>query len=120
VLAVLRRTGRPLSRLAAVLRRYPQVLLNVPAAQPAAPLESGAVRAAVAGAEARLAGRGRVLVRASGTEPKIRIMVEGRLKSETEAIARGLARVVTKAVEEKSHPPLLARGGKGGSGRVSR
>ena len=98
VLAVMQRAGRPLSRLAAVVRRYPQVLLNVPTARRVSVEAVPAIRDAVARAEAKLAGRGRVLVRASGTEPKVRVMVEGKDRRETEALARALVRVVEQEV----------------------
>ncbi len=98
VLAVMQRTGRALSRLAGVVTRYPQVLLNVPTGRRVAVETVPAIREAAARAEARLAGRGRVLIRASGTEPKVRVMVESRERRETETIARQLARVVAKAV----------------------
>jgi phosphoglucosamine mutase len=98
VLAAMRRSGRPLSKLAAVMPRYPQVLLNVPTARTVAVDDVPAVRAAVARAEAKLAGRGRVLVRSSGTEPKVRVMVEGRDGRETLLHARAIARAVQRAV----------------------
>ncbi len=97
VLAVMRRSGRPLSRLAAVMSRYPQVLLNVATAKRVSPLEVPEIRAAVARAERELRGRGRVLVRASGTEPKVRVMVEGKERRETAALARRIVRVVERA-----------------------
>ena len=98
VLAVMQRTGRTLSRLAGVVSRYQQVLLNVPTARRVAVEAVPAIREAVERAELRLGGRGRVLVRPSGTEPKVRVMVEGKERRETEAIAAAIARVVTRAV----------------------
>jgi len=100
VLAVMQRTGRTLSKLAGVMTRYPQVLLNVPTKCRVAVDAVPEIKAATAKAEAKLKGRGRVLVRPSGTEPTVRVMVEGKERRETEAIARGIARIVSKTVGE--------------------
>lgn len=101
VLAAMKRAGRPLSRLAAVMPRFPQVLINVPVAGRAPLEEVPAIRTAIAKAEAKLHGKGRVLVRFSGTESKVRVMVEGKERRETEAIARGIASVVAKALGDR-------------------
>ncbi|MDQ6649081.1 MAG: phosphoglucosamine mutase [Actinomycetota bacterium] len=69
-------TGRPLRELAAVMSRLPQVLLNIPVADRAAAQADPRLAAAVASAAAELAEHGRVLVRPSGTEALIRVMVE--------------------------------------------
>jgi phosphoglucosamine mutase len=119
VLAVMQRTGRTLSALAGVMRRLPQVLVNVPTQRRVAVAEVPAIGAAVARAEAALGGRGRVLVRASGTEPKVRVMVEGRERREIEALAGAIARVVGAEVGEKSPQPPVRKGGKGGAARTS-
>ncbi|MBN2195752.1 MAG: phosphoglucosamine mutase [Polyangiaceae bacterium] len=86
VLAILVREGRPLSELARVMERLPQLLKNVtlPARRPIADLPE--LSRGIAGAEARLHGRGRLLVRWSGTEPKLRVMAEGPDSAELEAI----------------------------------
>ena len=76
VLAELVRSGKRLSELARQFEPVPQKLENVRFAG-GKPLESAAVKSAIAEAEQRLNGAGRVLVRASGTEPLIRIMAEG-------------------------------------------
>jgi phosphoglucosamine mutase len=112
VLAVMQRTGRTLSSLAAAMPRLPQVLINVPTQRRVAVESVPALRDAVARAEASLAGRGRVLVRASGTEPKMRVMVEGRQRREAEGVARALARVVKETIGEKAPPACADRGGK--------
>ena len=70
------RTGRPAAALMHSFETVPQRLENVRFAPGAAPLEAEAVRAAVAEAERRLGGHGRLLIRASGTEPLIRVMAE--------------------------------------------
>ncbi len=117
VLAVMQRTGRPLSQLAKAMTRYPQVLLNVPTSRRVSVDAVPAIRKAVEDAEAKLRGRGRVLVRPSGTESKVRVMVEGRDRRETETIARGIALIVTKEVGEKPPALPIANGGKRGSRR---
>jgi len=89
--------GRPLAELAAVVRRLPQVLLNVPVSDKARVAGSAAVRAAVAAAEAELDDRGRVLLRPSGTEQLVRVMVEAPTHEQAEAVAGRLATVVSSA-----------------------
>jgi phosphoglucosamine mutase len=88
---VVQRSGRSLAELAATaMTRLPQVLVNV-----TVPGETGQVMAAVGpaidAAEARLGHRGRVLVRPSGTEPLIRVMVEAETHDEADAVAQELA-----------------------------
>ena len=91
-LAEMATTGRRASELARQFDRVPQKLRNVRFAAGARPLEEDRVRAAIAEAEARLAGSGRLLIRKSGTEPLIRVMAE----CEDEAL---LARIVDEVVE---------------------
>lgn len=89
------RSGRPLAELLdGLVERLPQVLLNVPVAE--ADLLEGCreVWDAVADVEEKLAGSGRVLVRASGTEPVVRVMVEARTPSDAETAADHLSTVV--------------------------
>jgi phosphoglucosamine mutase len=76
VLAVLAATGKRMSELARTFEPAPQILENVRFSG-GEPLKNAGVRAAIAEGEARLNGSGRVLVRASGTEPLIRVMAEG-------------------------------------------
>lgn len=76
VLAVLVEADRPMSELARQFEPVPQLLENV-RHKGGAPLEHASVKAAIAEAEARLNGSGRIVVRASGTEPLIRVMAEG-------------------------------------------
>jgi phosphoglucosamine mutase len=70
-------TGKPLSELAAEMPKFPQVMINVPANRDLDLASAPEVVEAVARVEDRMAGRGRVVLRASGTEPVIRVMVEG-------------------------------------------
>jgi phosphoglucosamine mutase len=94
VLAVMQRTGRPLSDLAAGMSHFPQVLLNVKVREPVDPTRDPAVRDAVDSVEAELGPRGRVVLRASGTEPVIRIMVEGEDRQQVTTLAGRLAESV--------------------------
>ncbi len=75
-LAEMQRTGQPASALRQVFDPVPQKLKNVRYAAGAAPLDAPSVKTAIADAEARLAGHGRLLIRKSGTEPLIRVMAE--------------------------------------------
>ena len=77
VLAVMVKTGRPMSDLARQFEPVPQKLENVRFANGAKPLDTAPVKAAIADGEARLNSSGRLVVRASGTEPLIRVMAEG-------------------------------------------
>jgi phosphoglucosamine mutase len=79
------------------MQKLPQKLVNIRANDRAAlsvAMDAEAVKQAVAAAEQELAGRGRVLVRASGTEPLVRVMVEAPTAAETDAICARLAAVV--------------------------
>ncbi len=94
VLAVMKQTGRELAELASPMRKFPQVLLNLKVAERFDPTKVAAVCEAVARIEARLGSEGRVVLRASGTELLIRVMVEGREEGLTRAAAAELAEVV--------------------------
>lgn len=86
--------ARPLSELAAVVQRLPQVLLNVRVADRDAVAASQEVSRALANAEAQLGQDGRILLRASGTEPLVRIMVEAPSDAQASRIANHVAEVV--------------------------
>jgi phosphoglucosamine mutase len=75
-LAEMARTGLPASRLVDQFETVPQLLQNVRFAAGAKPLESAKVQTTIAANEARIAGKGRILIRKSGTEPLIRVMAE--------------------------------------------
>jgi phosphoglucosamine mutase len=94
-LAEMVRSGQPASRLARQFTPVPQLLRNVRYATGQAPLEAAAVRDAIAAAEARLTGQGRLLIRPSGTEPLIRVMAE----AEDEALMAEVVAEVVAAVE---------------------
>jgi len=91
VLAVMADSGRELGDLAGDLIQYPQVLLNVPVARKPALDAVPRLVESMAEVEARLGGRGRLLVRYSGTEPLLRIMIEGERQQEIETWASELA-----------------------------
>lgn len=96
LLALLARAGRPLSRLAAEsMDRLPQVLVNVPVVGRGADIVA-TLAAPVAAAEAELGGAGRVLLRPSGTEPLVRVMVEATSMVTAEAVAARLAAEVER------------------------
>ena len=84
------------SELVAGMPRYPQTMINVRTERRLDPGESPAIRDAVSAAERELADRGRVVLRASGTEPVIRVMVEGEDEGQVVALAKSLADVVTE------------------------
>jgi phosphoglucosamine mutase len=78
VLAIMARKGVPLSMLAAGFKRYPQVMENVSVLQKKPLEELSVLQDAIAEVETKLGGKGRVLIRYSGTELKARVMVEGQ------------------------------------------
>lgn len=96
VLAVMKRSGKPLSELAAGMPKYPQKMLNVRTRKRLDPAASPEIRDAVSQAEGELADSGRVVLRASGTEPVIRVMVEGRNENQVLHLAERLAAVVAE------------------------
>ncbi len=91
LLAETARRGRPLAELASVMTRYPQVLISVPGVDKARVVASARLAEAVATAEAELGDSGRVLVRPSGTEPAVRVMVEAAHATQAERLAGRLA-----------------------------
>ncbi len=97
ILAVMKRTGKPLSELASGMSRYPQKMLNVPTDKRLDPDSSPTIRDAVSQAETELAESGRVVLRASGTEAVIRVMVEGENENQVLTLAERLASVVAEA-----------------------
>jgi phosphoglucosamine mutase len=96
VLAVLKESDKPMSALARQFEPVPQKLENVRFAS-GKPLENAEVQAAMAQAEQRMNGSGRILVRASGTEPLIRIMAEGDDEKLVSQVVKEIAGAVKKA-----------------------
>ena len=100
VLAVMRRTRQPLSALASGMQRLPQVMINVRVAQQVDVAANHRIQEAVKDVEAELGARGRVVLRASGTEPVIRVMIEATDAGEARVFAERLADVVRVAAED--------------------
>jgi len=98
ILAYLQKSGEPLASLRAGMTRYPQVLVNVPISHREALNDNPEVMEAVANAEAELGDSGRVLLRPSGTEPVVRVMVEGRVANDVEKICHRVAETVGKVL----------------------
>lgn len=98
VLAAMVESGKPLHNLSSGMSKYPQILLNVKVAEKIDIGQSAPIQSAVREAEHELADSGRVLLRASGTEPVIRVMVEGQNRGQVKDIAEQLADVVRSAV----------------------
>ncbi|TDO49285.1 phosphoglucosamine mutase [Kribbella sp. VKM Ac-2527] len=99
LLARLAQTGKSLRDLAGVMTRLPQVLVNVPNVDKARAGTDPAVQAAVAAATARLGDTGRVLLRPSGTEPLVRVMVEAESSDTAHDIAHSLAETVATSLK---------------------
>jgi phosphoglucosamine mutase len=100
VLAVMKSTGASLAELAAPMLKYPQVIMNVRVARRFDPLAEASVVAVAAGVERRFDGRGRIVLRASGTEPVIRVMVEGADAGLVKKGAREIASAVEAAADK--------------------
>jgi phosphoglucosamine mutase len=102
VLHALRASGQTLAQAAAGLMMYPQVLINVRIAKGGDLAAHADVRAAVSAAETALHGKGRVLLRPSGTEPLLRVMVEGEDRAAVQQWAEKIAQAVRVAAETDS------------------
>ncbi|MGB9803284.1 phosphoglucosamine mutase [Desulfofundulus sp.] len=96
LLQVIRETGATLQELAAQMEKLPQLLENVRVADKEMVMNSPVLVQAIREQEARLAGQGRILVRPSGTEPLVRVMVEGRDMELLRSIAGELADVIRR------------------------
>lgn len=99
-LAAVKRTGKTVSEATKVMTRFPQTLINVRVADKHTVSEKPAVKEAVAAAEAALGEDGRVLLRPSGTEPVVRVMVEALKKEDADMHAKAIATVVEQAGAE--------------------
>ena len=93
-------TDKPLMELRSAMQKFPQTMINVRLGQNPNVSASQSVRDAVSGVEAKLQGRGRVLLRPSGTEPVLRVMVEGEDADLVAQLAHELAGVVAAEAEE--------------------
>ena len=94
LLARMAQTGRSLADLAAAVTKYPQVLINVRDVDLSRLASASGVAAVVAEAEVELAGNGRILLRPSGTEPVVRVMVEASTPDQASAVAERIADAV--------------------------
>lgn len=99
VLAIMKQTGRSLAELAAPMPKYPQVLENVRTAARIDPSQSPRIQEAMARAQERLGSEGRIVLRPSGTEPVIRVMVEGSDERLVRELAKELAATVEAAAK---------------------
>jgi phosphoglucosamine mutase len=96
--SVVKKTGRKLSELAKIMKQLPQVLANatVPRDKMNIHVTDEEIASEIKKIEAKLAGCGRVLIRPSGTEPLVRVMLEGENQVELDDMAHGLARLIEK------------------------
>ncbi len=94
ILSIMKQTGKPLSELAQCMKTYPQVLVNVKVKERRELASIPEVAKRMAELEKKLDGTGRLLVRYSGTEPKVRVMIEGEDQNEIKALADGLAGII--------------------------
>ena len=94
LLAEVKRSGQTLQELSRVMVRFPQILINVKNVAKERLTSSTAIADAVKAAEAELGSNGRVLLRASGTEPLVRVMVEAQSDAVAQSVATKLAQVV--------------------------
>ena len=99
LLAQMKSTGKSLKELAAVMSVYPQVLINVPGVDKSKVDSDPELKKAVSEAQAELGENGRVLLRASGTEPLVRVMVEAKDAGSAQSWAERIARVVEKQLK---------------------
>lgn len=93
-MAAVKRSGKSVTEAAAIMERFPQVLINVKVSDKEAVADSDVVAAAVAEAEEALGDDGRVLLRPSGTEPVVRVMVEAASQDDADRWARKIAEVI--------------------------
>jgi phosphoglucosamine mutase len=108
VLAVMKSTGAGLAELAAPMPRYPQVLKNVRVARRFDPMAEPTVVAVADAVERLFNGRGRIVLRASGTEPVIRVMVEGYDAGLVKRGARDIVAAVEAAALAATDPRAVA------------
>ena len=102
VLKIIAETGKSLKELAAVMTPLPQILYNITVSRRDDWTANEAVQAAIHKAEALLAGKGRILVRPSGTEPLLRVMGEGPDTAELDGILKDILAVMEKELNDES------------------
>jgi len=94
VAALMKEKNKPLSELAGIMTKYPQVLINVRVATKTGWEDNDIIKAAIVTAEGELGAEGRVLVRASGTEPLIRVMAEGPDQEALQSLCQEIADII--------------------------
>lgn len=97
MLSIMLETGKPLSELASQMHEFPQLLINVPVSDKDVWRRMPGITSAIESGETRLSGRGRVFVRASGTEKLVRVMAEGPDLAELEEITEAICGEIRKA-----------------------
>ncbi len=102
LMSVMAKTKKSLKELAEVMVRFPQVLVNVRDVNKSKLETSKAIAVAINDYESKLGASGRILLRASGTEPLVRVMVEAESHSLAEEIAQKLASLVTLELSQDS------------------
>jgi phosphoglucosamine mutase len=98
VIRVMKEQGKLLTELAGFMQEVPQLLVNVKVSKRVDPESVPAVAKAIANARKALGREGRVLVRMSGTEPKVRVMVEGPTQSLIASLAQGICDAMKKSI----------------------
>lgn len=96
LLNIMKETGKPISELCSTLQIFPQFLLNAKVKNKAGLLENPLVISKIKAAEKKLNSKGRILVRPSGTEPLVRVMVEGKDETELKKIAGELVEILER------------------------
>jgi phosphoglucosamine mutase len=94
VLCIMKQANSPLSELAGCMKTYPQVLVNVKVRERKDLASVPEIARRISDIEKKLDGSGRLLVRYSGTEPKVRVMIEGEDQQEIKALAEDLAEII--------------------------
>jgi phosphoglucosamine mutase len=98
ILRIMHATGQPLSKLKTCLKKYPQAQRNLKVKEKRPLEEMPAIMKLVGDAEKELSGKGRVLLRYSGTEPKIRLLIEGRELEQIDRQANQIADAIQSAI----------------------
>lgn len=96
LLKVMLDEGKPLSELKKIMTTFPQLIINLKVKDKSKYYGNDAIQSAIKKAERFLSDKGRIVVRPSGTEPLIRVMVEGEVRQDTEKVADELAKVISK------------------------
>lgn len=103
LLSLVKRSGKKLSELASVMKRYPQCIINVTVSKDGklAYYTDSVIKAAIDEAKKEFGDNGRIVVRPSGTEPLIRVMTEGEDRVQTESIAKRVSEIITERLSGK-------------------